>query len=168
MTSGKSEKQFTRRKFLKGAAVAAPSIAASSALGVWQEAESVPPKWDLETDVVVLGTGFAGLSAAITAKDAGARVLILEKMSQKYEGGNSRVSGNMWWTPTNLPEALEYINALCYGLTDKECIQALAEELMKLNSWLEGMGVVPKPLGFFQPEHPELPGSGCVRTWSNN
>jgi succinate dehydrogenase/fumarate reductase flavoprotein subunit len=39
---------------------------------------------------------------------------------------------------------------------------------MKLNRWLEGMGVIPKPLGFFQPEHPELPGSACVRTWSNN
>jgi succinate dehydrogenase/fumarate reductase flavoprotein subunit len=29
------------------------------------------------------------------------------------------------------------------------------------------MGVKPQPLGMFQPEHPELPGSKCVRTWSN-
>jgi succinate dehydrogenase/fumarate reductase flavoprotein subunit len=168
MTTGKSEKQVSRRRFLKGAAVAAPSIAASSALGAWQDLDSIPPKWDMETDIVILGTGFAGLSAAITAKDAGARVLILEKMARKYEGGNSKVSGNMWWTPTNLPEALEYIEAMCYGLTDRECVQMLAEEMMKLNSWLEGMGIIPRPLGFFQPEHPQLPGSDCVRTWSNN
>jgi succinate dehydrogenase/fumarate reductase flavoprotein subunit len=108
------------------------------------------------------------LSAAITAKDAGAKVLILEKMPPKHEGGNSRVSGNMWWTPTNLPEALQYMEALCQGLTEKECLQALAEEMMKLNDWLKTMGVNPRPLGMFQPEHPELAGAPCVRTWSNN
>ena len=124
MTTGKFKIQVSRRRFLKGAAVAAPSIAASSALGAWQDSGSIPPKWDMETDIVILGTGFGGLSAAITAKDAGARVLILEKMAQKYEGGNSKVSGNMWWTPTNLPEALEYIDAMCYGLTDRECVRS--------------------------------------------
>jgi hypothetical protein len=74
----------------------------------------------------------------------------------------------MWWTPTNLPEALQYMEALSNGLTDKECIQALAEEMMKLNDWLGKMGIQAARLGMFQPEHPELPGSGCVRTWSNN
>ena len=168
MTSGRSKKQVDRRTFLKGAVVAAPGLAAAAAPAVGQNPGAIPDRWDREADVVVMGTGFAGLSAAITAKDAGARVLILEKMSRKHEGGNSKVSGNMWWTPTNLPEALEYIEALSRGLTDRECIRALAGEMMKLNGWLEGMGVTPKPLGFFQPEHPELPGSGCVRTWCNN
>jgi succinate dehydrogenase/fumarate reductase flavoprotein subunit len=37
----------------------------------------------METDVLAIGTGFADLSAAITAKDAGAKVIILEKMPQK-------------------------------------------------------------------------------------
>ena len=128
--------KISRRRFLKEAAVAAPAVAATSVLAA-QKTSVQAPKWDKEADVVILGTGFAGLSAAIAAKDAGASVLILEKMPQKHEGGNSRVSGNMWWTPTNLPEAIEYIEALCIGLTDKESIQALAEEMMKLNSWLE-------------------------------
>jgi succinate dehydrogenase/fumarate reductase flavoprotein subunit len=169
MAAKNIEKSVSRRRFLKRAAVAAPTVAAANALGAWSK---TPPanlqKWDKEADVVILGTGFAGLSAAITAKDAGAKVIVLEKMPQKHEGGNSRVSGNMWWTPTNLPEALQYIDALCYGLTDKESIQALAEEMLKLNDWLGGLGVKPTPLGIFQPEHPELPGSRCVRTWSNN
>jgi len=73
----------------------------------------------------------------------------------------------MWWTPTSLPEAVQYIDALSYGLTDKESVQALAEEMMKLNDWLEGLGIKRTPLGIFQPEHPQLPGSACVRTWSN-
>jgi NADPH-dependent 2,4-dienoyl-CoA reductase/sulfur reductase-like enzyme len=114
--------KVSRRRFLKGAAVAAPAMAAASVLGA-QKSSVQAPKWDKEADVVVIGTGFAGLSAAIAAKDAGAKVLILEKMPQKHEGGNSRVSGNMWWTPTNLPEALEYMEALCAGLTDKEAFR---------------------------------------------
>jgi succinate dehydrogenase/fumarate reductase flavoprotein subunit len=74
----------------------------------------------------------------------------------------------MWWTPTDLDGGMEYINALSYGLTDKECIQALAEEQLKLNDWLGKMGIKHTPLGIFQPEHPELPGSKSVRTWGNN
>ncbi len=168
MFDEKAKKQVSRRRFLKGAVVAAPGVAAASVLDALpQTSVAIPKKWDKEADVVVIGTGFAGLSAAITVKDAGAKVLILEKMEQKYEGGNSKVSGNMWWTPTNLPEAVTYMEALNYGLTDKESTQALAEEMMKLNDWLAKLGINPKPLGLFQPEHPELPGSRCVRTWSN-
>lgn len=169
MVSNKSSKKVNRRKFIKEAAVAAPVMAASSALGAWQRPAAQDSRsWDREAEVVVLGTGFAGMSAAITVKDAGAEVLILEKMPKEHEGGNSKVSGNMWWTPTNLPEGIEYIEALCHGLTDRESIEALAGEMMELNGWLETLGVKPSPLGFFQPEHPQLPGSGCVRTWTNN
>jgi succinate dehydrogenase/fumarate reductase flavoprotein subunit len=131
------------------------------------KAEGVPAKWNKEVDVVIVGTGHAGLAAAITAADAGAKVVILEKMKKELEGGNSKVSGNMWWTPTDLPQAVQYIEALSYGLTGQECIQVLAEEMMKLNDWLEKLGIKHTPVGIFQPEHPELPGGACVRTWSN-
>ncbi|MCK8060315.1 MULTISPECIES: flavocytochrome c [unclassified Fusibacter] len=47
-------------------------------------------KYDIETDVIVIGSGFAGLSAAIEAKNAGVDVLIFEKM--KAIGGNSIIS----------------------------------------------------------------------------
>jgi len=164
----KIENQLTRRRFLKSVACTAPAaVTANFPDSRDRKPESLPDRWDMEADIVIIGTGFAGLSAAITAKDAGAQVVVLEKMPQKYEGGNSRVSGNMWWTPTNLPEALQYIEAMCYGLTDGESIRALAEEMMKLNDWLTKLGITPTPLGMFQPEHPHLPGSGCVRTWSN-
>ncbi|NES85892.1 MAG: FAD-dependent oxidoreductase, partial [Moorea sp. SIO2B7] len=42
-------------------------------------------------DVVVVGSGFAGLSAAISASQAGASVIVLEK--ENSLGGNSVVSG---------------------------------------------------------------------------
>ena len=165
----KSYQQVSRRKFLKNAVVAVPCVAAAGMAGTLPRSSAgISRKWDNEADVVVIGSGFAGLSTAITVKDTGAKVIVIEKMPKKHEGGNSRVSGNMWWTPTNLPEALQYMEALSYGLTDKESIRALAEEMMKLNEWLKKLGVQPTPLGMFQPEHPELPGSACVRTWSNN
>ena len=46
--------------------------------------------WDETVDVVVVGSGFAGLAAAIEAKTAGASVALLEKM--KGPGGNSIIS----------------------------------------------------------------------------
>lgn len=47
-------------------------------------------KWDLQVDVVIIGTGFAGLSAAIEAHNHGAKVLVIEKT--KALGGNSIIS----------------------------------------------------------------------------
>jgi succinate dehydrogenase/fumarate reductase flavoprotein subunit len=52
---------------------------------------------DEEVDVVVVGFGAAGCAAAIEAHDAGARVVVLEKMPAGREGGNTRVSGGVWF-----------------------------------------------------------------------
>lgn len=61
-------------------------------------AASPPSKWDYETDVVVVGTGGAGGSATVTALEAGAKVVTLEKLG--IWGGNMQFSGMfsyMWW-----------------------------------------------------------------------
>ena len=50
-----------------------------------------PTNWDETVDVIVIGSGFAGLSAAIEAHDAGASVKIIEKMDKP--GGNSWING---------------------------------------------------------------------------
>ncbi|HET7609385.1 MAG TPA: FAD-dependent tricarballylate dehydrogenase TcuA [Gammaproteobacteria bacterium] len=46
-------------------------------------------------DVVVIGGGNAGLSAALTARRAGARVLVLERAPRELRGGNSRHTRNL-------------------------------------------------------------------------
>jgi len=46
--------------------------------------------WDDQVDVAVVGSGAAGLSAAIEAAEAGASVVVFEKM--KAIGGNTRIS----------------------------------------------------------------------------
>ncbi len=48
-------------------------------------------KWQREVDVVVVGYGLAGGVSAVTAHDAGASVLLLEKMP--HPGGISILSG---------------------------------------------------------------------------
>ncbi len=51
-------------------------------------------KWDEEYDVIVVGSGFSGLAAAIEAKLTGINVIVLEKM--RTPGGNSAISGGLF------------------------------------------------------------------------
>jgi tricarballylate dehydrogenase len=44
-------------------------------------------------DVIVIGAGNAGLSAALAARQAGTRVLLLDKCPKSVRGGNTRFSG---------------------------------------------------------------------------
>ncbi len=97
-----SDSKTTRRRFLTGASQAmVAGIAISEMGGVAQAQDSngvktawisgLPKKWDESYDVVIVGSGFAGLAAAWEAKKAGATVAILEKM--RTPGGNSIING---------------------------------------------------------------------------
>jgi 3-oxosteroid 1-dehydrogenase len=56
---------------------------------------NLPDKWDLEADVVSIGSGIGGLSAAITAREHGASALVLERSNQV--GGVTALSmGEVW------------------------------------------------------------------------
>jgi fumarate reductase flavoprotein subunit len=89
MSKASTDQRLTRRGFI-GAAAAA-SAAMLMEFGA-KEAKAVAPpkKWERETGVLIVGTGAAGLSAAIEAKKAGADVLVLEKMP--FLGGNTGIS----------------------------------------------------------------------------
>ena len=50
--------------------------------------------WNEEYDVVVIGSGFAGLAAAIEARKLCSSVIVLEKMA--VPGGNSTISGGLF------------------------------------------------------------------------
>lgn len=74
------------------------ATAAVSALPSWVVASTkVPAKWDEAVDVVIIGSGFAGLAAAYEAKKAGATVALLEKM--RVAGGNSAINGGILAVP---------------------------------------------------------------------
>ena len=39
-----------------------------------------PQKWDVTTDVLVIGSGGAGLAAAVSAAEGGAKAIVMEKL----------------------------------------------------------------------------------------
>jgi flavocytochrome c len=79
----------TRRYFLT--ATGALSAAGLASMATPSEAAPIPPRWDVEVDVIVIGTGLAGMCAAITAAEKGAKTLVLDKMARL--GGTSLISG---------------------------------------------------------------------------
>ena len=72
-------------------------------------------KWDEETDVVIVGSGFAGLAAAIEAARAGCSVIVLEKM--KGYGGNSFISDGVMAAAGSDMQAF-------YGIDDSPVLMA--------------------------------------------
>jgi hypothetical protein len=130
---------ISRRNFIAGAGVypvVNPAIAPSSASA--QKKPWLPSRWDKQADVVVLGFGGSGLVAAITAHDAGAKVLVLEKAPQG--GGFTRASGCNLSNPTNPKDAADYLFA-CHGADVSMAIcEATAEEMCKNKEWMNRMG----------------------------
>lgn len=97
-------------------------------------------------DVVVIGGGGAGLSAAIEAQEAGANVVILEK--QSGIGGNTLVSGGGLNVPgTKQQKKLEVEDSVELFIEDtmkggdninkKELVTVIAENALETTEWLE-------------------------------
>ncbi|ASM35539.1 flavocytochrome C flavin subunit [Campylobacter sputorum subsp. bubulus] len=89
----------SRRKFIKlaGVGVGASMLGASNLMAKPIDVKDV--KFDEEYDVVVIGTGFAGLAAAAKAAEKGLSVLVIEKMGRV--GGNSTINGGGMAVPNN-------------------------------------------------------------------
>ncbi len=60
---------------------------------------TVPDSWDIETDIVSIGSGIGGLSAAITAREMGLDSIVIERSDQV--GGVTALSQGQTWVPGN-------------------------------------------------------------------
>ena len=72
-------------------------------------------------DVLVLGSGLAGMAAAIAAREAGAKVTLIDKAPEASRGGNTRFSGGALRCPTKAtpPDALiDELNQMTRGRAD--------------------------------------------------
>ncbi|HWB47517.1 MAG TPA: FAD-binding protein [Stellaceae bacterium] len=121
--------------------------------------------WDLDADVVVVGFGAAGVAAAVSAHDRGAKVVILEKAPEGEHGGNTRVAGQGYLNTSDAADAAAYLTALCGPYTvPPAMVSVWAEEMCRNNDWLAGLGGDPQehqhpPVGI---EFPDLPGASCT------
>jgi urocanate reductase len=85
---GSANASVSRRAFLsKGAA----GVGAAALAGAGANEAQAQAKWDLSADVVIIGAGVAGLPAAITARDLGASVIVVD---ENFDiGGRGMLSG---------------------------------------------------------------------------
>ncbi len=122
-----------------------------------------------EFDVIVVGCGIAGMSAAVSAEQAGARVAVLERSVAEERGGNTRYTESLWRMksedevsddfedklgangvlhpdPELIKDAvLDYDNwpglLKAAGMADPNLVAALADNAPKVLKWLKSFGV---------------------------
>ncbi len=105
----------------------------------------------LDTDVVVVGAGAAGLSAAIEASNAGADVVVLEKQgiiggSTTLSGGKLLAAGTKYQEAQGFsgdtPDALfDYLKSVGGDWIDDEKLHEFTDNALEDVNWLEDMGV---------------------------
>lgn len=173
-------RDLSRRSFLAGGTLAAAGLAMAGLAGCAAEAGgdlaatgstingNLPETWNEEADVVVVGLGAAGLSAAIAAKMDGAeRVLALEAAPEQDAGGTTRVSGDMLMIPESVEGAVTYQTELNGPYTvEPELMQAWAEGMVANYDWLtEELDFVLGDATAARPEFPGIPGGETIKTY---
>jgi len=121
----------------------------------------------VDYDVIVLGTGAAGLTAAVRAAAEGAQVGLFERA--ETVGGTSAWSGGTVWLPNNhhqkelgfddsREKVLTYLLSLSHGLMDQALIEAYVDTAPEVASWLERNSPVRfdvlRGMSDYHPEHP--------------
>ena len=106
--------------------------------------------WSDEVDVVVVGFGIAGASAALEAARAGARVILLERAAEY--GGTSAMAGGHFYlgggtavqratgVEDSPDEMFTYLTATSLD-PDEEKIRAFCDDSVEHFDWIEALGM---------------------------
>ena len=193
--------KISRKSFVKGAlglgAVGILAGCASSASSTAASASSTAApaekkeftfadtvRWDAQYDVVVMGMGAAGMVAAKTAADNGAKVVIVEKCEEGKAGGNTKVCGQLFaYANGDKDAAKSYYTALAGGRDiEPEIIDAISEGVANMADILAdefgfnkdeymdwtGVNVGGTNMGAMSPEYPEMPGQEKMALWTTH
>ncbi len=145
---------FSRRTFLAGAGLGAAGILGGSMLTACASSDSGTASndsWDIETDIVVVGSGMAGVASAVSAIEAGAEVIMIDK--SEMLGGTSSVCvqycayGSSLDVPQNFPDVtdsaeLMFENAMevSEGTADPNLVKILCDNSYDAIDWLVDHG----------------------------
>ena len=125
-------------------------------------------EWDRTVDLLVMGSGAAGMGAAVRAHDLGLDVLLIEK-SDLY-GGNSAMSGGVCWVANNpgmaragIPDSdedgFEYLKHITKGEVPDSKLRLYIRESKRVLAYLHDRTHVRYvPLAKYTDYYPEAPG----------
>lgn len=113
-------------------------------------------------DLLVVGFGAAGAAAAITARDLGASVLVIEKQSEDAHTPSTRLSGGMIMTVADPTAGGRYLDQCAGGMVPTAVSQAWADRAAQLRGWLAD--TVPEvPFSFTgHAEQEDVPGVDAI------
>lgn len=133
--------------------------------------------WYAETDVLIVGAGGAGMSAAIEAADAGADVIALEAASEA--GGSTALAGGLIYmgggTPTQkacgfdddtTEEMFKYLMMASGPNADEAKVRLYCDQSLNHYDWLVAQGVVFKP-EYYPFKHTNTPNEAALMTTGN-
>ncbi len=122
--------------------------------------------WDHDVDVVVLGSGGAGLTSALAAASNGASVEVYEKAATV--GGTTAVSGGIIWIPAHnraaegeltVEDAMAYLRAQSLGYMDDDLVETFVRTGPEMLDFVEAHSDLRFEVAEGFPDYkPELPG----------
>ncbi len=151
MKKQNKKQEMSRRKFISLAGGAAASLAAMSAIGMPVDWALNNPEIDVDslntdkikTDVLVIGSGMAGLFAAVKAHDAGAKVVMVSKGRLGASGQTPFAKGIFAFDPEkedlSLDEFVAKVSRSALGTNNKAYTKQMAQHSLasvnELKEW---------------------------------